>query len=70
MLWAAIITASRPEPQTLLMVLALSVRGQAGAEARLSGRVLAEPACSTHPMMHSSTWSFAAGTSSSTALIA
>jgi hypothetical protein len=50
-----------PEPQTLLMVTAFSVLGQTGAEPRLTGRVLAEPACSTHPMMHSSMWSFGAG---------
>ena len=43
MAWAASITAFRPEPQTLLTVVAPDGDRQAGADGRLPGDVLAQP---------------------------
>ena len=62
-------TASSPEPQTLLMVMHDIVFGRPALSAAGAG-FCPTPAWSTHPMSTSSTWSLAAGTSSSTALIA
>ena len=54
--WSASITAWSPLPQTLLIVCALRVSGSPGLQGRPGGRDSGpSPACSTQPMMHSST---------------
>ncbi len=68
--WAASMTAWSPDPQTLLTVIALSVSGSPALSPACRAGFWPRPACRTQPMMHSSTWSRAAGTSSSTASIA
>ena len=69
-MFAACITASRPEPQTLFTVTALTVSPIPALSAAWRAGFCPTPACSTLPMMHASTWPLAAGASSSSALMA
>src|SRR5258707_7492277 len=53
--WSAIITAFRPEPQTLLMVSAATCSGRPPLSAACRAGFCPSPAETTLPMMHSST---------------
>jgi hypothetical protein len=55
MAWAAVITDWRPDPQTLLMVVAGTESGRPALIATCRAGFMPRPACRMHPRMTSST---------------